>query len=187
MLSNRGLAANPTQYFVLCELLRTWRAICYALVEKTMKTGVTMIELKKIKDCPEHIPTICQWHHEEWAYLNPGRPFSNRLDEMQEHLEDKLVPNTYIACENGVPVGSASILVCDMDIRSHLEPWLASVYVLAEHRHKGIGRTLVQKIMDHARSGGIERFYLYTPDREHFYRHMGWKTIEKMTYHGADV
>ena len=149
-----------------------------------------MLEIKNIGECPEVISTICRWHHEEWAYLNPGRPFSNRLDEMQEHLEGKAVPNTYVAFEDGVPVGSASVLENDMPDspeKSALTPWLASVYVLADHRHKKIGRMLVQKIMDHVAAAGIERFYLYTPDREHFYLKMGWQTIEKMKYHGADI
>lgn len=146
-----------------------------------------MIEIKRLSQCSEVIPTICAWHHEEWAYLNPGRPLSNRIDEMQEHLQDKAVPATFVAFSDGRPVGSASVLVCDMHEKSHLSPWLASVYVLKESRHQNIGRMLVQKIMDHVREAGIRRFYLYTPDREHFYRHLGWETIEKLNYHGAVV
>lgn len=146
-----------------------------------------MVEIKKLQECPEVIPTICEWHHNEWAYLNPGRPLANRLEEMQEHLLGKTVPATYVAFIDGKPVGSASVLVCDMDERAHLSPWLASVYVLGDFRRQAIGRKLVQKIMQHVADGGIEVFYLYTPDREHFYRHMGWETIEKMNYHGADV
>lgn len=146
-----------------------------------------MIELKKICQCPEHVPTICRWHHEELAYLNPGRPFENRLEEMQEHLLDGSVPNTYVAFLDGKPVGSASILVSDMHERSELTPWLASVYVVKDCRHKGIGRLVVKQIMEHAKESGIDKFYLYTPDREQFYAHMGWKTIEKINYHNTDV
>lgn len=146
-----------------------------------------MIELKRISDCPEQIETICKWHHDEWTYLNPGRPIENRFEEMQEHLKNGVIPNTYVAFLDGKPVGSASILVSDMHERSDLTPWLASVYVLKECRHKGIGRMVVQKIMDHAKAGGVEKFYLYTPDREHFYLNMGWTTIEKINYHDADV
>ncbi len=146
-----------------------------------------MIEIRKISQCPQVIETICTWHHNEWAYLNPGRPLSNRFEEMQEHLLDKTVPATYVAFSDGVLVGSASVLVCDMHERSNLTPWLASVYVLQDYRHLKIGRQLVMKIMEHVKDGGIDKFYLYTPDREHFYAHMGWRTIEKMNYHGVDV
>ncbi|GAB4281998.1 MAG: GNAT family N-acetyltransferase [Candidatus Rifleibacteriota bacterium] len=146
-----------------------------------------MIEIKNIAECPQHIETICRWHHNEWAHLNPGRPLENRFEEMQEHLDGKLVPATFVAVEENKPVGSASILRCDMDIRSELTPWLASVYVLADWRHRGIGRALVQKIMSHAKEGGIKKLYLYTPDKEHFYRHMGWQTIEKLVYHDTPV
>jgi GNAT superfamily N-acetyltransferase len=106
---------------------------------------------------------------------------------MQEHLEKKDVPATYVAFIDDQPVGSASVLVSDMPEKPELTPWLASVYVLPECRRQKVGRALVKKIMDHVRNAGIKRFYLYTPDREHFYAHMGWQTIEKMQYHGADV
>jgi N-acetylglutamate synthase-like GNAT family acetyltransferase len=146
-----------------------------------------MLSIKKIKECPLHIEEICRWHHDEWGYLNPGRPFSDRIDEMQEHLEDKLIPNTFICLDGDRPVGSASILECDMQIRSHLRPWLAGVYVLNDYRHRKIGRDLVRKIMEHVRTGKVKTLYLYTPDREHFYKHMNWQTIEKIDYHDTLV
>lgn len=136
---------------------------------------------------PDCLKKICTWHHNEWGYLNPGRTLEARLERMQEHFEGKTIPATYVAEINDQIVGSASIVVSDMPERPELTPWLASVFVDPETRRQNVGRSVVQKVMQHAREAGIKTLYLYTPDREHFYRHMGWETIEKLVYHDANV
>lgn len=146
------------------------------------------MKVKNLVERPECLEKLCRWHHEEWSYLNPGRTLEQRILETSENLAGRDIPSTYIAeDDDGNVIGSASIVASDMPERPELFPWLASVYVDANHRKKGAGRAVVLKVMEHARKAGIATMYLYTPDREHFYRHMGWETIEKMKYHGADV
>jgi GNAT superfamily N-acetyltransferase len=144
------------------------------------------MKIQNLIQQPDCLEKICRWHHEEWGYLNPGRSLEARMAEMREHLAGNLIPATYIALTDRV-VGSASILACDMPERPELTPWLASVFVDPDERKKGIGRAVVQRVMQHAQAAGVKTLYLYTPDREHFYRYLGWQTIEKMTYHGAAV
>jgi N-acetylglutamate synthase-like GNAT family acetyltransferase len=146
-----------------------------------------MAKIEKIIYFPQHLKEVCSWHQNEWGYLNPDRTLTDRIEEMKSHLKQQSVPATYLALEDNLPVGCASILKSDMDTRLEFTPWLASVFVKKEYRHKKIGRNLVKTIMEHANSAGIEKLFLYTPDREHFYKKMGWKTIEKVFYHNAEV
>lgn len=146
------------------------------------------MKILNLKERPQFHEKICRWHHEEWGYLNPGRTLETRIKETAESLEGKVIPATYIVeNDQGEVIGSASILASDMPERPELFPWLASVYVDNRFRKLGAGRMVVQKVMQHARENGIKTMYLYTPDREHFYRFMGWQTMEKLNYHGADV
>jgi N-acetylglutamate synthase-like GNAT family acetyltransferase len=71
-----------------------------------------------------------------------------------------------------------------MDTKPELSPWLASVYVLPEHRQKFIGSNLVLHIMNQAKKAGIETLYLFTPDKEHFYQNLGWQTVSEEIYRG---
>lgn len=144
------------------------------------------MNIVNLKDRPECLEQICRWHHHEWSYLNPGRTFEARLQEMHTHLEGKTIPCTYLAVTDTV-IGSASIVISDMPERPELTPWLASVFVDTECRKLGAGRAVVLKVMQHAKEAGIKTLYLYSPDREHFYKHMGWQTIEKLVYHDANV
>ncbi len=139
-----------------------------------------------LKDAPRYLPTLAAWHHSEWAELNPGFSLEQRLDMMQAYLSDYPVPSTYVAVDTE-PMGSAAIIANDMD--SHLEwtPWLASVFVAPAYRNRGIGRRLVSYAMDQAKQSGITELYLFTPDRQDFYRRLGWEVLATEHYRGHRV
>lgn len=132
--------------------------------------------------------TLAKWHHAEWSYLNPLRSFDERVEEMREDLEGKIIPTTYIAEDDqGALLGSASILADDMSSHPELTPWLASVYVDQSQRGKGIGSRLVKQVMQHAQDNGIKRLYLYTPDQEQLYARLGWQLYSREPYNGTPV
>jgi GNAT superfamily N-acetyltransferase len=140
-----------------------------------------------LKDKQEHLLPLAQWHHAEWSYLNPLRSFDQRVQEMQEDLEGKVIPTTFVAEDAGELLGSACILADDMSSHPELTPWLASVYVNEIHRGKGIGSTLVKRVMQHAQENGVKRLYLYTPDQEQMYARLGWQLYSREPYNGTPV
>lgn len=144
------------------------------------------MKILNLTDVPSYLVLISGWHHKEWGYLNPGRTFEMRLDDMKKHLEGKDVPTTFVAITDHI-LGSAALIESDMPERPELTPWLASVFVVPEERKNGVGRELVQRVMQHAKATGVKTLYLYSPDRAHFYKKMGWQTMEELEYHGTNV
>lgn len=141
-----------------------------------------------LKDRPHHIPTLAAWHHQEWSHLNPGATLLTRIDKMRScYLADAPVPKMFIWVEEDEVIGSAALLECDMDSRSELTPWLASVYVRQDSREMGIGAALVERVMAYARELGFAELFLFTPDKEHFYQNIGWQTLNHETYHDERV
>lgn len=141
-----------------------------------------------LKDRAHHLMTLATWHHAEWSYLNPERSFDERVQEMREELEGKQIPATFVAeDEAGNLLGSASLLAQDMSSHPELTPWLASVYVSADHRGQGIGSRLIRHVMQHARDSGVQRMYLYTPDQEQLYARLGWQLLSHEPYNGTPV
>lgn len=140
-----------------------------------------------LSEQPEHIPTLAEWHHKEWAHLNPGGTLEKRIEKMQGYLGNELVPSTFIYKQEGQLAGSAAIVISDMDTRPGLTPWLASVYVAPQFRRQGIGSRLVGHVMSQAREAGVEKLYLFTPDRADFYRKLGWTAIAEEMYRGHEV
>lgn len=144
------------------------------------------MQIVDLKDAPQHLPTLAAWHQAQWSYLNPAGSLASRIEKMQAHLVDRLIPSTFIALDEEL-LGSAAIVASDMDTRPELSPWLASVFVAPAHRNKGIGAALVKQVVARAKQTGIETLYLFTPDREPFYQTLGWQTLYKEPYRGSEV
>jgi GNAT superfamily N-acetyltransferase len=133
------------------------------------------------------IPIIAHWHHEEWGYFNPGDSVEKRIANLQTHLGRKQIPTTFVSLSGGILLGSASLVAHDMDTRMDLTPWLASIYVLPDHRSQGIGTALVQRVIEEVVDLNVETLYLFTPNREGFYASLGWSVVEHTEYRGQKV
>jgi len=97
------------------------------------------------------------------------------------------IPETFVAVEGEVPLGTASLVAHDLAERMDLSPWLAAVYVAPEFRNRGVGSSLVRAVMDAALALGEEVLYLFTPDKARFYGRLGWGVLEHREHHGTDV
>ena len=140
-----------------------------------------------LRDAPEHIPTIARWHFNEWGYLNPGKTFEYRLERMQRYLGEPAIPSMLIAVEGDQVLGTAALVEADMDSHPELSPWLASVYIREDQRGRGLGKQLVQALMDFAGQQGLAKLYLFTPDQEGFYARLGWQRLQQELYRDTPV
>jgi len=75
------------------------------------------VSIFNLKEEPEHFPTLAEWHHGEWSYLNPGGSVQKRIEKMQSYLGDELISSTYIYKQKNALAGSASIVEHDMQSR----------------------------------------------------------------------
>ena len=56
--------------------------------------------------------------------------------------------------------------------------WLSDVYVLAEHRGKGLGHFLIAGVMAHPQLQGLRRWMLSTRDAHAIYREFGFGPVD---------
>ncbi|WP_282875979.1 GNAT family N-acetyltransferase [Pseudomonas peli] len=140
-----------------------------------------------IKEKPELIPVIAEWHHQEWSSLSSGMSLQARIKKMQSYLSNNKIPGLFVWFDSGCVVGSAGILVNDMDTKPALTPWLASLYVVPDQRGRGIGTALVNHVMQYAKTLGNKEIFLFTPSKENFYSDLGWEVISREEYRGQKV
>ncbi|MCB1743127.1 MAG: GNAT family N-acetyltransferase, partial [Gammaproteobacteria bacterium] len=88
-------------------------------------------------------PTLARWHHREWRALLPDWSEQQALSELQTHGRERALPTTLVAFEGARLAGSVSLVVSDHRELDDPGPWLASLYVDASLRRRGIGRALV--------------------------------------------
>jgi N-acetylglutamate synthase-like GNAT family acetyltransferase len=144
------------------------------------------MQILDLREEPQHIHILAEWHHHQWSSLNPDGSLEKRIAKMQDYLSDDFVPSTLIAKTDKL-LGSAAIVENDMDTKPELTPWLASVFVAPQYRNQGIGSQLVKQLMDEAKQAGIETIYLFTPDQVNFYQKLGWEVFSSEEYRGHSV
>jgi GNAT superfamily N-acetyltransferase len=136
---------------------------------------------------PEHVCTVAGWIFHEWGSRLPGVNLEKIETQFQTHLNRNRIPLTLLAFEGDLPVGTSSLVLQDISSRPELSPWVAGVYVLPEHRGKGIGSRLVGLAEQVARRLGVKQLYLFTHDRAGFYANFGWRALEQTQYHRLPV
>lgn len=145
------------------------------------------MRIEFLADHPELLSTLAEWHHAEWGFLHPGSNLGDRAEMIRTELQRGTLPFALVAIEDDQLVGSASVVHHDMDRHLEWTPWLASVFVHAAHRRRGVGSALVQRAVAEARSLGHYELYLFTFDQARFYARLGWRELLREEYRGVNV
>lgn len=145
------------------------------------------MHLEYLADHPEFVPILADWLYAEWKTLMPDWSHAEALADLRSHVNHCAIPTTIVAMEGKRLLGSASLIVEDLPGWEHLSPWIASVFVAPEHRGKGIGKALVQRLLSDANSLGTSPVYLFTADKSAYYQRMGWETFAEASHAGHRV
>jgi GNAT superfamily N-acetyltransferase len=140
-----------------------------------------------LADHPQLIPLLAAHHFAQWGYLRPGETLEERTRRLEHACGRNAIPSVFVAMEGGTLLGSAELIASDMDERPELTPWLAGVYVVADHRGRGLATALVRRVEQEAAELGVERLYLYTPSAEGLYERLGWQFAEHWEHAGHQV
>jgi predicted N-acetyltransferase YhbS len=132
-------------------------------------------------------PLLANWHYREWADLLPGWTREQAEIELCSHSGHRQIPTTFVAIENGQPLGSASLLKSDLDCWEHLSPWIASVFVAPPFRRRGLGRQLVSRGVEEAKALGVPVIYLFTAGQAGYYQKLGWQPWRLADHAGRSV
>lgn len=144
-------------------------------------------DIRRLPDAPDDISTVANWLYDEWGHFVEGRTLSTAHEKVRQSLGANDLPLTLVYYLDGKPIGTAGIDTDDMSTRPELTPWMVSVYVETNHRKKGVGTALCERIREEFIRLGIKTAYLFTPDQENLYSRLGWKTFSREEYRGEDV
>jgi GNAT superfamily N-acetyltransferase len=136
---------------------------------------------------PELVDQVAAWGFAEWGHLNPGQTLQSRTADIRERMSVDRVPIVLVALDDTDSlVGTASLLFDDLE-GDPRNPWLASVFVPAERRGKGIASALVAAIEDAARRLRYPTLYLFTTSAARLYAGLGWRALERREYRGEHI
>ncbi len=90
---------------------------------------------------------------------------------LETHLQKKDVPLGLVALKNGLPIGLCCLRKKPVStddkcswFKNHPDvfPWIAGLFIVPEHRRKGIAKKLILKTIEQAKKLNYEKVYLFT-------------------------
>ena len=143
-------------------------------------------QIVALRDRTDLVPVVAKWAHEEfWSYA--GRRLEETRVLFTPVARDTWLPRTFVLMQENTPIGTASIVEHDLDLRPDLAPWLAALVVDRAARGRGHSRTLVKFIEDFARANGVETLWLFTWSAEGLYAKLGWRAVERLNRNGREI
>jgi predicted N-acetyltransferase YhbS len=97
------------------------------------------------------------------------------------------LPLSLVAHDGGEPLGTVSLIFDDLPGFTHLNPWLAGLYVLPAHREKGVATALVREAERRFVEAGHHEAWLFTESARPLFETLGWKFFQEATCHGHPV
>jgi len=143
------------------------------------------MQIESIADHLDWAPVIAQWHWHEWGDTDPLGSQAQWTQGLAKRTGRDQIPATYVAVEQGRPIGSVTLVERDMELRWELSPWLAGAYVQPQSRRQGVGSALVRQALQQVQRLGFPALYLYTytHSASPFYERSGGEVLEETLYY----
>lgn len=146
-----------------------------------------MFSIDYLADCPQYIEPLLKPLITAWQHVIDDDNLDKRRIKLTEHLNKQQLPIAWVAHESGKVLGIAALRQFDLPGCQFLSPWLAGVFVLPEYRNQGIASALCQHVEQAAWQQGHDGLYLFTLDKQHLYRKLGWRHHSKALWLTKDV
>jgi GNAT superfamily N-acetyltransferase len=136
---------------------------------------------------PEFMPQLADWQDREWRHLYRVWDRETALREFRSEPRDGQLPQTLVAMAGDRLVGSVSLVFNDLPGREDLNPWVASFFVIASERGRGVGGRLLVAAEEVLRTQRIRQAYLFTETARLFFEKHGWTVHEPADANGHPI
>jgi len=138
--------------------------------------------IKPLSECSDFAPILAFWSYRQW-YKNRPVPFEAVVKSYIERAKNSTLPVSFVAIEDSLPAGMISLKKDDMWSREDINPWLASLYVLPDFRGKGMGKMLIDTVIEQSKNLGLQKIFLFLGQSEQktlekYYLKLNWQFYE---------
>lgn len=135
--------------------------------------------ISDLRDKPEFAAQVSDRVWNAW-WRGQGVSFEFIKGLVNENFASSGIPLALVAHDDGVFLGTASVIESDVEARPQYTPWVAAVWVDDDARKSGVGSALVRAGAEAAFKQGFETVYLCAKPRlTDYYEGMGWRKIEE--------
>lgn len=139
-----------------------------------------MIKIDLLKNHPLAIPALANIWHEVLGKIWMPEIGIEEIESLtyEEINSDINVSITYIAFYDEAPIGFCTLQLKE-DFRPDIGPWLSDLVISPNFQKQGIGKMLVNVVVEKAKELSFEKLYLFTFDPKivEYYQRLGWVNI----------
>lgn len=126
-----------------------------------------------LADDLEAVPRLAAWLHDEWPGVYSAEHAARTIAPLVNR--DRL-PFALVARDGMLdPMGMVGVIAGSTP-RGEPAAVLLALYVAPPYRRRGVGGALCARAVSEARTMGWPTVAAYTPDRDAFYRRLGWQS-----------
>jgi GNAT superfamily N-acetyltransferase len=145
-----------------------------------------VITVGRLDRYPRFVPLLADAFAAEWP--DWARTVSRReLEGIFESGAEGELPVVLAASEGERVLGTIALRPWFADEAMPETPWVRQLYVLPEHRGRGVDRVLGAAIADEARALGFPCFYAATNRIERLLTRRGWELYRRIEHDGAPM
>lgn len=146
------------------------------------------MRIKYLMDHPDYLHATTALLFNEWSHLPSWRGLQQIRTRLIERNTTDSKQFTLVALDAQNTVAAAGSLICyELKEDPSRIYWLGEVITRSTHRGQGIGSKVIKRIIELAAIQGITELWLYTPDKQSFYKNLGWIEQEQRVIAGELV
>jgi N-acetylglutamate synthase-like GNAT family acetyltransferase len=141
--------------------------------------------IRPLRETPEAGRLLAQAFKDAWPDFFADRSAEEIEDAM--FTEGPELPAILVATVDGRVAGTVALRARSVETHEHLGPWVTGLWVEPDLRKLGLGRDLLNAIMEEAKTRGFREIYAVTNTARWLFDKLGWEAVEEIVYHGEEV
>jgi GNAT superfamily N-acetyltransferase len=134
--------------------------------------------ISDLRDSPAFFDTVADRIWQAW-WRRHGVPQAYIVERLRENMQGTGLPIALLTRAGPTFLGTASLLVSDLDERPNYAPWVAAVWTEPKARGQGVAPALIERACAEAFNRGHDRVYLCAAlPRRAYYEGLGWTPVE---------
>lgn len=146
-----------------------------------------VVEPLTVATTETQLSVVAGWHHDECRRRGIRSSLAQRIEQLRSHLTSAPIPVTLLARKGDEPLGCVSLVRYQASVGGGRRLWLSSLYVTESMRGRGLGSLLADRACRYAREQGETELWLFTDNRQVFYKKRGWQLGGEARVSRSDV